>query len=276
MRYGIEVVPFGAYSDPREVVRLAQAAEAAGWEALALWDHVLFPYGAGDPWVTLSAVAAATRRLKLITAVSPLPRYRPHLLARTLAALDILSGGRVIFGTGLGVAFDLAPFGDSTDAPTLAAMLDEGLEVMMGLWEGEPVTHHGRFYHAHGAQLVPTPVQRPRVPIWIGGDSLAALRRAARWDGWVIGTIDEQCQITKPPERVAEQVAVLRQHRASALPFEVAVDGVSPSGDPSLPEAYARAGATWWLEAIFLSRGSAEEMLARVGAGPPTHASPCP
>lgn len=271
MRYGIEVVPFGDYSDPREVVRLAQAAEAAGWEALALWDHVLFPAGAGDPWVTLAAVATATRRLKLITAVAPLPRYRPHLLARTLAALDILSEGRVIFGTGLGVAFDLAPFGDPTNAPTLAAMLDEGLELMTGLWAGEPLTHQGRFYQAEAARLVPTPVQRPRVPIWIGGDSPAALRRAARWDGWVIGTIDEQCQITKPPERVAEQVAALRQHRAGATPLEVVVDGASPAGDPTLPEAYARAGATWWLEAIFLSRGSAEEMLTRISAGPPAH-----
>lgn len=269
MRYGIEVIPFGQYSDPREVVRLARAAEAAGWEALALWDHVLFPYGAGDPWVTLSAVAAATRRLKLITAVAPLPRYRPHLLARTLAALDLLSEGRVIFGTGLGVTFDLAPFGDPTDAPTLAAQLDEGLELVTQLWAGAPVTHHGRFYHADAAQLAPTPMQRPRIPVWIGGDSPAALRRAARWDGWVIGTIDEQCRITKPPERVAEQVAAIRQQRADGAPFEVAVDGVSPAGDPDIPRSYARAGATWWLEAIFLSRGSAAEMLARVSAGPP-------
>jgi alkanesulfonate monooxygenase SsuD/methylene tetrahydromethanopterin reductase-like flavin-dependent oxidoreductase (luciferase family) len=270
MHYGIEVVPFGAYSDPREVVRLAQAAEAAGWEAIALWDHLLFPYGAGDPWVTLAAVAAATRRLKLITAVAPLPRYRPHLLARTLAALDILSAGRLIFGTGLGVAFDLAPFGDPTDAPTLAAMLDEGLELVTQLWFGEPVQHQGRFYQAEAAQLLPTPVQRPRIPIWIGGDSPAALRRAARWDGWVIGTIDEQGQVTKPPERLAEQVAALRRARTSAEPCAVAVDGISAPGDRALPDAYAQAGATWWLEAIFGSRGSVEVMLARVSAGPPT------
>jgi alkanesulfonate monooxygenase SsuD/methylene tetrahydromethanopterin reductase-like flavin-dependent oxidoreductase (luciferase family) len=269
MRYGIEVVPFGAYSDPGEVVRLAQAAEAAGWEALALWDHVLFPYGAGDPWVNLSAVAQATRRLKLVTAVAPLPRYRPHLLARTLAALDRLSDGRVIFGTGLGVAFDLEPFGDPTDAPTLAAQLDEGLELVTRLWSGETVSHHGRFYHAEAAQLVPTPAQQPRIPIWIGGDSRAALRRAARWDGWVTGTVDEQGQITKPPERLAEQVAVLREARGGAAPCEVAVDGISSAGDRALPEAYARAGATWWLEAIFGSRGSLDEMLARVSAGPP-------
>lgn len=268
MRYGIEVVPFGPYSDPREVVRLGQAAEAAGWEAIALWDHLLFPYGAGDPWVTLAALATATRRLKLITAVAPLPRYRPHLLARTLAALDILSEGRVIFGTGLGVAFDLVPFGDPSDAATLAAMLDEGLELVTGLWSGEPVTHHGR-YTAEGAQLLPTPVQQPRIPIWIGGDSPAALRRAARWDGWIVGTIDEQCRITKPPERLAEQVATLRRHRAGTAPLEIAVDGASSAGDRALPDAYAQVGATWWLEAIFASRGSLEEMLARVSAGPP-------
>ncbi|NJN19261.1 MAG: LLM class flavin-dependent oxidoreductase [Oscillochloris sp.] len=269
MRYGIEVVPFGAYSDPREVVRLAQAAEAAGWEALALWDHLLFPYGAGDPWITLAAVAAATSKLKLISAVAPLPRYRPQLLARTLVALDLLSSGRLIFGTGLGVAFDNEPFGDPSDPPTLAAQLDEGLEFICRLWTGEPVTHQGRFYRAENAQLVPTPQQQPRIPIWIGGDSRAALRRAAHWDGWIIGTIDEQCQITKMPQQLAEQVAFLRSFRNNHAPFAIAVDGVSVAGDATLPHAYAQAGATWWLEAIFGSRGTITEMLARVNAGPP-------
>ena len=85
MHYGIEVVPFGDFSDPCQIVRLAQAAEASGWEGLWIWDHVLIPYGVADPWVTLSAVAASTRSIKLCAGVSPLPRYRPHLLARTLA-----------------------------------------------------------------------------------------------------------------------------------------------------------------------------------------------
>jgi alkanesulfonate monooxygenase SsuD/methylene tetrahydromethanopterin reductase-like flavin-dependent oxidoreductase (luciferase family) len=273
MRYGLEIVPFGKYSDPRAVVRLARAAEAAGWEAIALWDHLLMPYGSGDPWVTLAAVAQATSRLRLITMVAPLPRYRPHVLARTLIALDILSEGRLIFGTGLGVAFDQAPFGDPTDPATLAAMLDEGLEVLAGLWGEAPLSHRGRHYTVEGAHLVPGPVQRPRIPVWIGGDSPAALRRAARWDGWVIGTIDEQCNVTKSPERLAAQVAVLRSRRANDAPFDapfdVAVDGVSPAGGAGLARAYAQAGATWWLEAIFGSRGSDEEMLARISAGPP-------
>lgn len=269
MHYGLEIIPFGAYSDPRAVVRLAQAAEAAGWEAVALWDHLLFPYGAGDPWITLAAVATATTRLKLITGIAPLPRYRPQLLARTLTALDILSEGRLIFGTGLGVAFDQAPFGDPTDAPTLAAMLDEGLDVVTRLCSGEPVTHQGRFYTVEGAQLVPTPVQQPRIPVWIGGDSPTALRRAARWDGWIIGTINEQGTITKAPEQLAAQVEILRSHRADDSPFDIAVDGISPASDHRLVQAYAAAGATWWLEAIFGMRGSTEEMLARINAGPP-------
>ena len=138
MHYGIEVVPFGEYSNPRLVMELAQAAEAAGWEAITLWDHLLFPYGAGDPWVTLSAVAAVTKRIKLCTGVAPLPRYKPQVLARTLVGLDILSAGRVIFGTGAGVDFDFTPFGEAVDARTRAAMLDEGLELLDGLVVGRP------------------------------------------------------------------------------------------------------------------------------------------
>lgn len=270
MQYGLEIVPVGPFSDPRKVVKLAQAAEAAGWEGIYIWDHVLFgPYGVGDPWVALSAVAATTSRLKLCTGVAPLPRYRPHLLARTLAALDLLSQGRAIFGTGLGVAGDFTPFGEPGDDKTRAAMTDEGLALVVKLWSGEAITHAGGHYTATNAQLLPAPVQRPRIPIWIGGDSNAALRRAARWDGWIMGTIDEQCRITKTPDQIASQVAYIRQQRTVDSPFAVAIDGVSAAGDDALPRAYAQAGATWWFEAIFLSRASEDELVRRIEAGPP-------
>ena len=203
MQYGIEVVPFGDFSDPRPVVQLAQAAEAAGWEAIWLWDHVVFPYGAGDPWVTLAAVATATQRLKLCTGVAPLPRYRPHLLARTLTALDLLSGGRVIFGTGLGIAPDFAPFGEPADDKTRAAMLDEGLELLTGLWSGEEITHQGRFYTAAAARLLPTPIQQPRIPIWIGGDSPppCAVRPAGTAGSWARWTNRARSPIRRPRSR---------------------------------------------------------------------------
>ena len=93
MHFAIEVVPFGDYADPRNVVSLARAAEAAGWEGLFVWDHLGFVWGASsaDPWVTLAAVAQATQTLKLAPFVTPLPRRRPHMLANTLATLDQLS-----------------------------------------------------------------------------------------------------------------------------------------------------------------------------------------
>lgn len=270
MRFGLEVIPFGEFSNPHTVVQVAQAAEAAGWEGIWVWDHLVFPWPVGDPWVTLSAVATATSRLKLVTGVSPLPRYRPHLLARMLTALDILSEGRVIFGTGLGIPSDFVPFGEPEDAKVRAAMADEGLALLAQFWSGAEVSHHGQFYTAEGVRLQPAPVQQPRIPIWIGGDSTAALRRAAQWDGWIIGVINEQGEVTKPPRQLAAQVDYIRQHRPSNAPFEVAIDGVSAAGEGSaLAREYADAGATWWFEGIYGSRGSLAELLARVKAGPP-------
>jgi alkanesulfonate monooxygenase SsuD/methylene tetrahydromethanopterin reductase-like flavin-dependent oxidoreductase (luciferase family) len=124
MHYGIEVVPFGDLSHPHQIVYLAQEAEAAGWEGLWIWDHMLMPYGVADPWITLAAVAAVTKSIKLCAGVSPLPRYRPHLLARTLTGLDLLSEGRVIFGTGLGITPDFGPFGEPADEKIRAAIAD--------------------------------------------------------------------------------------------------------------------------------------------------------
>ena len=269
MHYGIEVVPFGDFSDPRQIVHLAQAAEASGWEALWIWDHMLIPYGAGDPWVTLAAVAASTKFIKLCVGVSPLPRYRPHLLARTLTGLDLLSGGRVIFSTGLGIAPDFAPFGEPHDEKTRAAMLDEGLDLLTGYLSGKEVTHHGKYYAAEKVRLAPTPLQKPRIPIWIGGGSKAAMRRAARWDGWIMGTVNEKSEITNPPEKIAGEVTYILQNRTAETPFDIALDGVTEAGEYGLVQEYKQAGATWWFEIVHLLRGTPEELMQRIKAGPP-------
>ena len=104
MHYGIDIAPLGDLADPRKLVQLAQAAEAAGWEAVFVWDHLGFVWGtpAADPWVALAAIAQATTRIKLGPAVTPVARRRPQVLAHTVATLDVLSEGRVIFGAGLG------------------------------------------------------------------------------------------------------------------------------------------------------------------------------
>lgn len=100
MRYGIEITNLGDYTDPRVAVRLARVAEDAGWEGLFAWDHLAFAWGvpSGDPWVILSAVAASTTHLKLGIAVTPLARRHRQVVANALATLDLLSGGRVVFG----------------------------------------------------------------------------------------------------------------------------------------------------------------------------------
>jgi probable F420-dependent oxidoreductase len=273
MRYGICAATIGEYAEPGRVVELAQAAEAAGWAALLIWDHLAYAWGvpSADPWVVLAAAAQVTARLRLGTAVTPLPRRRPAVVAGAVATLDRLSGGRVIFGAGLGgVAAEFSAFGEPDAASDRAAMLDEGLDVVTALWSGQPVRHAGRFYQVDGVTLAPLPVQRPRVPVWIGGTSAPARRRAARWDGWIVNCDDEQGTMTVPPAHLAADVhGVTALRPAGRGRFEVAVTGVSAGpGDP-VADAYAQAGATWWLEHIHGRRGSHLSMLARITAGPP-------
>src|SRR5918995_5333504 len=252
MHYGIAMSNLDDCADPRLAIRLAQAAEEAGWEAFFVWDHLGFVWGSAssDPWITLSAVAASTTHLKLGTAITPLARRRPQVVANALASLDLLSGGRVVFGAGLGGnPEEFTAFGDPGDAKQRAAMLDEGLAVLDGLWSSEPVTHRGLHYAVEGVSLAPLPLQRPRIPIWIGGEGAPALRRAARWDGWLAPATrhDGSPTMAKSPERIAEMVAEIQRHRMTEAPFEVGVDGYSEAGDPTLPHAYGAAGAGMWL-----------------------------
>ena len=273
MKYGVEVINLGALADPRMIVKLAQAAEAGGWEALFVWDHLAFAWNvpASDPWITLAAVASATTRLRLGTAVTPLPRHCPHILANMLASLDTLSDGRVTLGVGLGAQpQEYTAFGESADAKLHAAMVDESLEVLTQLWSGEKVDHHGAHYTVDNVTLMPLPVQRPRIPIWIGGVSVPALRRAARWDGWIIGAVsDDGRSMLKTPEQMAEHIAIIRKHRILTTPFDVAMTGYSTPTEGSLAREFEAAGVTWWLESLHLFRGTFDEMITRALAGPP-------
>jgi probable F420-dependent oxidoreductase len=264
VRYGICLANIGSYADPRVAAEVAVAAEERGWDALFVWDHLAFVWGppAADPWVTLAAVAAQTERILIGTAVTPVARRRPQVLAQQVATLDVLSGGRVVFGAGLGgAASEFARFGEPTDAHVRASMLDEGLDVLRALWGGDDVTHEGAHYTVDHVTLAPTPVQR-QLPIWIGGNRPASLRRASRWDGWIADSADPT-GMTLAPGDVARSIE--RIGRGDG--FDVAVLGDSSRGDP---DAYARAGATWWLENVHDQRGSTEAMASLVRAGPPS------
>jgi alkanesulfonate monooxygenase SsuD/methylene tetrahydromethanopterin reductase-like flavin-dependent oxidoreductase (luciferase family) len=260
VRFGLLSSNIRSYSDPRTAVRVAQSAERAGWEGWFVWDHLGFVWDgpAADPWVTLGAVAASTDRILLGTGVTPIARRRPHVLAHQLATLDRLAPGRVVFGAGLGGGHgEFERFGEDEGDHARAARLDEGLDVIRALLSGERVEHRGEHFTVDGVTLAPAP---ERLPIWVGGTSRNARQRAARFDGWFADTATPK-EMTTTPEALAAML--------SGYSFgDVAVLGYSKPGQRELHEAYEAAGATWWIEQIHDGRGSVEDVLARIVAGP--------
>jgi probable F420-dependent oxidoreductase len=262
VRHAVCLANIGTLSDPRLAVRLARAAEASGWDGVFIWDHLAFVWGrpSADPWTTLAAIAASTERVRLGTAVTPVARRRPQVLANQVATLDVLSGGRVVFGAGLGGSpSEFGKFGEPTDENVRASILDEGLDLLRRLWSGEEVTHHGEHYTLDGVTLSPTPLQET-LPIWIGGNRPASLRRASKWDGWIADSSDPT-RMTLTPDDVRRSVETIGRSEG----FEVAVLGERGRGNPA---DYVRAGATWWLENLHDGRGSFDELLAFAAAGP--------
>src|SRR4029077_19393623 len=146
------------------------------------------------------AIAASTTRVRLGTAVTPVARRRPQVLAHQVATLDNLSGGRVTFGAGLGGAtWEFGKCGEPVDAKWRAAMLDEGLDLLRRFWSGEEVTHDGEHYTVDGVTLAPAPAQA-RVAISLGGTRPASLRRAARFDGWLADSADPTGMTLSPDD----------------------------------------------------------------------------
>ena len=181
MKFAISCPDVG---DPNAIVDLAVAAEAAGWDAFFLWDHVqLVPgFEIHDAWVLLGAIAQATERVVVGPVVTPLPRRRAWIVAKQLVTLDHLSGGRAILGVGLGGPdeTEFEPFGEELDHRRRAELLDDALDVIDRVCRGEPIRDGGPTLH-------PRPVQRPRPPIWVAGMTphRRPRERAARWDGFV-------------------------------------------------------------------------------------------
>ena len=166
---------FDALADPALVARLSAEAEKAGWDGIFLWDHVRWRepvLEVADAWITLAAIATATQAIRLGPMVTPLARRRPVKVARETATLDRLSGGRLTLGVGLGSdrsGNELSITGEELDDRRRAGMLDEALEILTAAWSGEPVYHRGEHYTVDGMRFLPRPVQRPGVPVWVGG-----------------------------------------------------------------------------------------------------------
>lgn len=263
MHFGMSLPNFNAFSDPQVLAQMAHEAEEAGWEAFFLWDHIRFDdlgRPVADPWVALAGAAMNTRRIRLGTMLTPLARRRPWKLARETVTLDRLSGGRVTLGAGLGepAQWEFGSFGEEADARIRAEKLDEGLEILTGLWSGEPFHFAGKHYQLNEMTFLPTPLQvresdrAPHIPIWIGGfwPNKRPFRRAARYDG--IFALGKDALLS--PDNWREILTYIRQQRTTDEPFDAVHVGVTPGSDPAKAEAliaaYQAAGVTWWLEDI--------------------------
>lgn len=253
----------GPFGDARAIADLARDAETAGWDGFFLWDHIAEYDEAGDsqpcadPWLGLTAAAMQTTSIKLGTTVTPLPRRRPHKLARETVTLDQLSNGRLILSVGIGSGpIEWHHLGEETDQRVRGNMLDEGLDILAGLWSGEPFQFDGEHYQIEKAQFLPPSFQQPRIPVWVGGEwpNKRPFRRMARWDG-MFPLFNVYGQEQEPV--FAEAVAyVLNERERLGLngPFDVIKMGMSPGDNPSEAAAIistaVEAGATWWLELL--------------------------
>jgi alkanesulfonate monooxygenase SsuD/methylene tetrahydromethanopterin reductase-like flavin-dependent oxidoreductase (luciferase family) len=278
VRYGLGVPNGGEFADPVRLAALAREAEAAGWDGFFLWDHVIRrpPWQPMvDPWVSLAAVATATNRLVLGPMVTPLARRRVSVVARQSVTLDVLSGGRLRMGVGLGAPDDeFTRFGEDADPRRRAAVLDESIDALQRLWSGEPVDVRGEHVTIDGVTFLPRPVHG-RIPIWVAGGwpGGAPFRRAARHDGvWPVARAGGHLG----PEDFADCIAAVRTHRDAAGvdgPFDACFIDRSPGpDDPATADRIGRlaaVGMTWWIQSLDDPAVPFDRHRDRVLAGPP-------
>ena len=254
----IAVPNFG--EEPAGLIELGVAAEEAGFDGFFLWDHIVFSNRDDgppiiDPWLVLAVVAARTSRIRLGTMITPVPRRRPWQLARQTASLDRLSGGRLILGVGIGSPAygDFGIFHEPSGDRARADMLDEGLAVLDGLWSGERFSYAGQHFTVDPVRFTPVPVQRPRVPVWVGGvlPATRPIARAARWDGVVPIRFARRSLIRPSVADIADVRERVTAARGSADGYDVVVwaeVAAHPGEVPAVAAAYQAAGATWWIE----------------------------
>jgi alkanesulfonate monooxygenase SsuD/methylene tetrahydromethanopterin reductase-like flavin-dependent oxidoreductase (luciferase family) len=275
VKHGIFLPPFGDLADPRRVAALAADAEQAGWDGLFVWDHMLADPGlpVSDAWTTMAAIAMSTSRLTIGPMVTPLARRRPWVLARQIASLDQLSGGRLVFGLGLGDDGwrEFSSFGEETSPRVRGELIDESLPILQGLLSGKDVEFHGRHFDVDSGPFLPRPVQDP-VPFWaaVRWPNRKPLARAARLQG-CFPIFAGSGQRPAPPSvaDLAELRAALTGLSAPPshdLVVRVALHQLDPAARAEATAAMANAGVTWLLEAFGPGQAAAEvEAYARGG-----------
>jgi probable F420-dependent oxidoreductase len=236
MQIGISLHNNWGIEDVQAIVQLASRAEALGFASVWVHDHV---FNAGhvfhriggkpyyEPMTLLSYVAARTERVGLGTSVLVLPFHNPIQLAKAAATLDVLCGGRLILGVGVG---GVAPESEAMGSPFAerGAITDEAIRIMKELWTKEDPNFTGKYHRFAGMKFSPKPQQQPHIPLLIGGNSRAAIRRAVRLgNGWHPST--------RSPEVLSQGIRYLheRAHAAGRDIAEIPVSLSIPLGEPT-------------------------------------------
>ena len=228
MRYGFYLPTRGPTATRDGILALAREGERLGLHSAMIADHIVFPVesqsaypytvdrkhpGGGDALETFSilgVVAGATERLRLVTSVLVLPYRNPVLTAKMAASLDVLSGGRVTLGVGVGWLKEEFEALDSPNFERRGAVTDEWIAIFKQLWSQSPASFSGQFYRYADIRSEPFPLQKPHPPLWVGGHSRAALRRTARHgDGWhPVGAIAAS---PLPPQEMRAHLETLKR-----------------------------------------------------------------
>ncbi len=265
-KWGLVLPNFGPLGgDPTVLADLARLAEDSGWDGFYITDTIQWvdtaEWPASDPWIALATIALRTERIRLGPIVAAVARHRPWQLARQAATLDHLSNGRLILGVGSGDPQDLgfAAFDEEMDPKRRASMLDEGLAILDGLWSGTAFRHRGAHYTVEEITMLPTPVQRPRIPIWVGWTwpNRRPMERAARWDGAVPFAIaPDGSYVVLNADEIRDMRHFMAQRREPDSSFEIVLHGpvtAATDGDDlalAAIRAAAGAGATWIIEVV--------------------------
>ena len=252
MKIGYFAIGMGRLTNPAWVKTLATTVERLGFSTIWAPEHVVllkeyasrYPYSSGDfpmptatpigdPFIMLTYAAACTSTIRLATGVCLVPEHDPVVLAKVVATTDLLSGGRLVLGTGIGW---LQEEFDAVGVPweRRAHRVREYLEAMRALWAGDVVSYSGEFVNFHGVQSYPKPVNHKRVPVWFGGESGPALRRVAEYgDGWI--------GFNLLPGEAAPKIKRIHElmKQSGRNPAEVEL-GVSPYGKPITPDDLKR------------------------------------
>ena len=193
VKFGIYVPNYGpVLGNAVHLANLTKLAEDSGWDGFFIWDHILVKRTNGpdicNPWVALGLMGYKTEKITLGTTITPLPRRKPWELAREVITVDQISNGRLILGVGLGEPpeVEYGSFGEETAVKTRREKLDESLEILQGLWTGEPFSFKGKHFNLEEVTFVPKPI-KAKIPIWVAGEypHIGPIKRAAKYDGMI-------------------------------------------------------------------------------------------